>query len=114
MSADPQAGPFTSRANRTLVDEVSCRLHRDALVGPMSQHKLETSASRSIKITLPTGLCELAVGHPQFRGTRDTPGMRALSAQMNSTVHAGEAKIFLEDVSLRLDALLLAKLTKHI
>lgn len=75
----------------------------------MSQNKLETFASRSLKIAHPTGLRELAVGHPKFRGTRDTPGMRALSAQMNSTVHAGEAKIFLEDVSLQLDAFLLAK-----
>lgn len=96
MNADPQAGPFCQTANRTLVDEVSRRLHRDALVGPMSQYKLETFASRSINIALATGLGELAVGHHKFRGTRDTPGMRALSAQMNSTVYAGEAKIFLE------------------
>lgn len=80
----------------------------------MSQNKLETFASRSIKIALPTGLRELTAGHTKFRGTRDTPGMRALSAQMNSTVHAGEAKIFLEDVSLRFDALLLAKFTKYL
>lgn len=80
----------------------------------MSQNKLETFASRSIKIALPTGLREPAKEYPRFRRTRDTPGMCALSAQMNSTVHAGEAKIFLEDVSLRIDALLLAKLTKHI
>lgn len=114
VSADPQAGRFIHRANRTLVDEVSCRLHKDALVGPMSQNKLETFASRSIKIPLPTGIRELAVGYPKFRGTRDTPGVRALSAQVNSTVHAGEAKIFVQDDFLRLDALLLSGITIHI